>query len=162
MADGPYEISRLLPRHHQIMQLAFEGNGPKEISQAVGMSREAVGLIMRAPIFQQALGQMRQRGDNALVEHVAEDSQRARTVLEQASVQAAETQVEIMASPLIKPAIRLQAADSILDRVLGKSSPESIAPTVINQQTINLFALAVKESFGRGGPVVEMSAQVEG
>jgi hypothetical protein len=143
------------------MRLAFEGNGPKEIAQAVGMTREAVGLIMRAPIFQHAIAQMRQRQDGAMVEQSVEDTQRARTVLEQASVQAAKTQVEIMASPEVKPGIRLQAADSILDRVLGRSSPEAAVPMVINTQMVQLLQLAVRESFGREGPALELGAPAE-
>jgi hypothetical protein len=139
------------------MELAFAGNGPLEIAQVVGMTREAVGLIMRAPIFQHALSVMRQKSAGAMVEAEAIDTQRARTVLEQASVAAAETEVEIMSSPEVKPSVRLQAAGDILDRVLGKSAPEAAIPTVINAQTIQLLQIAVRESFaGSQAPVLDI------
>jgi hypothetical protein len=161
MAYEPHEIERLLPRHMQIMDLALAGNGPKEIAQALDMNPVAIGLIMRAPIFQHALGERRKTVVQAQVEVEVEHTQRARGVLEQASVRAAETQVAIMNSEEVKPSVRLDAADKILDRVLGKSSPEAAVPTIINQQTINMFALAVSESFS-GRPMQVQEPGVAG
>lgn len=146
----PYEIERLLPRHYKILELALAGNGPKEIAQAVEMNPVAVGLIMRAPIFQEALAKSRSKAENAQVEEQAVDSQRARTVLENGSVRAAQVQVDLLESS--KETVRLQAADSVLDRVLGKSAPQVQGSVVINAETVQLLQLAISESFGGNKP----------
>ena len=142
----PHEIERLLPRHYKILELALAGNGPKEIAQALEMSREAIGLIMRAPIFQEAFAKSRSKVESAQVETQAVDAQRARTVLENASVRAAEVQASLLESK--KETVQLAASEAVLDRVLGKSAPTVQGSLVINTETVQLLQVAIAESFG--------------
>ena len=152
----PFEIQRLLPRHHQMLQLALQGYGPTEVAQSLGMTKESVSIIMRSPLFQSALGRLRREQETALVENEAETTQRARTTLENASVRAAERQVALLEAESEK--VQLAAADSILDRVLGKTSPEATGSIVINAQTVQLLQHAIAESFGTSPPAVAIEA----
>jgi len=146
----PNEIQRLLPRHHAILELALAGHKARDIAQAVDMTPEGVGLIMRAPLFQDALARRRKEQSIRVDEAKAEDSQRARGVLEQAAVAAAETQVALLQAE--KEDVKLRASNSILDRIIGPASAQAKGPVVmINAETVQLLQLAIAESAKSAG-----------
>lgn len=145
-----YEIEKLAGRHYEILQLALGGNSRKDIAAALGMSPEGISLITKAPIFQEAFAREKKKRDAGAEEAAAETSQRARGVLEKASVEAAQTQVELLA-PEQDPKIRLATSQNILDRVLGKAAGggDGSGGTVqITAQSVQLLQLAMSESRG--------------
>jgi hypothetical protein len=146
-----YEIQKLAGRHHEILQLALAGNSRKDIAGVLGMTPEAITLITKAPIFQEAFAREKKRRDAGEAEASAEVSQRARGVLEKASVEAAETQAGLL-SEEYDPKTRLAASQSILDRVLGKAAGggDGSGGTVqITAQSVQLLQLAMSESRGQ-------------
>ena len=141
-----HEIERLLPRHKKIVELCLAGHSNKDIAQVVGLTPQAIGLITRAPIFQQALAQRRQEQNAQEDEELHQSLVKARTIIEEASVEAAETQVELLNCE--DSSIRLQSAKAILDRAFGsqEKSEGSGQTIVMAPGSVQLLQIALQES----------------
>ncbi len=147
MSDQPPQIQRLLPRHFKIIDLAVAGHDTKVIAETVGMSTRAVTTILRSALAQQEIALKRKAQGEAQILGMDRDATRgkAQSILEQASVRAAEKQVDLLQCP--DPSIALRAADRILDRVFGKADETKKSLVVnITAQQVELITSALKES----------------
>ena len=147
----------MLPRHQKIMELALAGHGVKEIAQAVGMTAQGIGLIMRAPIFQQAIAQRRDRREKRVDEDLSEALTKAKDVIEDAAVGAAETQVSLLEAE--DDTVRLASSKAILDRAFGdvdkKSGGSGAQTIVLAPGSVQLLHIALQESDDARKPISE-------
>ena len=142
-----HEIQRLLPRHHRILELTLEGLDQVAIAQAIGMTREAIGLIQKSPMFQDTLARRRAEREQDIDETNTLDLSHAKGVIEKAAVDAAETQVSLLQSD--DERVRLKSSENILDRVFGKAAgaqPSSGAGVTINAEGLKVLQIALVES----------------
>jgi len=143
------EIQRMLPRHHKMVDFALAGLSNKAIAEELGMTREAVGLVLNSPIVQDELARRRERKNKSLEEAITLDVAAAKTKLERASLEAA-TKVESLISSEDE-SIALKASNSVLDRVFGRALGEDGSKTgtiTINTDQVQLLVTAMKESKG--------------
>lgn len=129
------------------MELALAGmNGP-DIARTIGLTSYSVNMIMRSPIFQSEIAFRRKEReqDDVLSMDAAGIRAKATSILEQASIKAAEKQVSLLDSA--DDSISLRASSSILDRVFGKGDKQSQG-TVINitAENVQLLNQALSES----------------
>jgi hypothetical protein len=141
-----HEIQRLLPRHYQILELTLGGNGPKEIAQALGMSPQSISLITNAPNFQSELARRRDTIEKSSNDLMAVGSQRAREMLDEASIKAVDVHIQAMQHFDVK--VQQTSASKILDLVLGKNEGPSKPTIIMNVESINLLKIALMESGG--------------
>ena len=145
-----YEIQRMLPRHFKILQLRLAGLTNKAIAEMVDCSPEMVGIVIRSPLFQaEYQRQLKNQNNNEIEEEVQSFAGKTRSILEQASEKAANTQIDCLDSE--DDSVRLRASGSILDRVLGKAegSEASGGPQVnieIQSADAKLLIVALHES----------------
>jgi hypothetical protein len=145
-ADAPL-IQRLLPRHFKILELTLAGHDRKAIAQALEMSEPTITNVQRSPLFQAELVRRRREGEGATVATLDREAAlgRARSLLEEASVGAAEKMVELMEAE--DTSLQHRAAADILDRALGKSGQKESVPVVnITAEQVQLLNIALKES----------------
>lgn len=140
-------IQRVLPRHFQIIDLAVAGHDNITIAKAVGTSQSQVNLVLRSPVAQAEIARRRRESTEAEVLGLDRSAivGKARSILDQASQAAAATlENELLAE---KPEVRIKAANSILDRALGKGIDDRRASVNnITAEQVTLINLALKES----------------
>jgi hypothetical protein len=140
------ELQRLLPRHFAIVDLALAGHSVKDIAMAMDCTPQSVSIVMKSPNFQNELSRRRETKNKLIDSELASVPSRAKQKLDSLSLAAAENLEETLTSAL-DPKLRFQAAESILDRVLGGSKDQAQRPVVmLSQGDINLILLAAKES----------------
>lgn len=148
VGGGRYHVARLLPRHFKILELTLAGHDPDVIAKIVECSRRSIGMIQMSPIFQAEISRRRKEAKESDV--LGEDRKallgKARSILEQATEQAAEVQRELLQED--NPSVRLQASNSILDRVFGKAGDTKGSSPMVNisADQVQLLVLAIKES----------------
>jgi len=147
------DIKRLKSNHKQILNLKVAGMRDKDIATALGMSPSGVGLVVRSPLFQEALARRQasvdERVDEAIVDEVVTERRKAMDILRENAASAAATQVKLLTEG--SASVRLRASDSILDRVFGRapqqgSEGEGKGQVVINTECVQLLQLAMQES----------------
>ena len=138
---------RLITRHLRIMDLHLAGVKHADIAQEMGCTAPTVSKIVRSPLFQQALAKRRDeltsKIDTELVSSVSEAKER----LEQAALEAARTQIELMDSD--DERVAHMASASILDRVgIGKRDKDGrdVSVTVISADIMNNLVVALEEA----------------
>ncbi len=141
-----HEIQRLLPRHYQILELTLGGNGPKEIAQALGMTPQAISLITNAPNFQSELSRRRSSIESKSNDLAAMGSQRAREMLDAASIDAVNVHTDLLNH--VDPKVKQTSASKILDLVLGKNEALSKPQIILNISDIQNLKIALMESSG--------------
>ncbi len=147
-----HEIQRMLPRHYSILELVLDGFGPKEIAEVVGMSKEGVGQVIMAPIFQNELANRRQKQTRAFEDNRVKDVSAAKKRLEELAIEAVETHAELM-GPDHKPEVRQRSADAVLSKVYprgidgsgGENSPLA-GVTIITLGDLKSLQVALRES----------------
>lgn len=140
-------IQRMLPRHFKIMELALAGHTGKDIAEMVGLTSNAVSMIMRSPIFQAELAYRRKETNEGEVLKMDAESikGKARSILEQASIKAANKVKELIDHD--DAAIALRASENLLDRVFGKGEKNSHSTIInISADNVNLLNQALAES----------------
>jgi hypothetical protein len=145
-----HEISRLLPRHFRIVELALEGMHTNEIAAAMGMHPQSISLILNSTLVQEEMSRRRSAREIATDDAALDGTLAVRKHLEDSAMDAARTQSMLLESE--SDSIKLGASNSILDRVLGKSNGESGGTKVmiLVQGDIDRLNLALVES-GSGG-----------
>ena len=138
------ELSRLLPRHYKILELALEGFDTKEIALAMEMSPVGIGLIINSPLFQDELSRRRKTRENQHDDVLVSTAIDAQNTLQKAANLAAQTQVGLLSSE--DPRVQLQAASAVLDRVLEKKSSGSQGVLVLGVDALKLLEEALSES----------------
>lgn len=100
------------PKHREVVILAMQGMDNKEIASRVGYSSPAVGYILKQPWALEYMSKnMHERGMG-----------KVETLLKGAVATAVERLITEMDSPKASPAVRIAAADKILDRFYGRAA----------------------------------------
>ena len=143
-----HEIARLREKHRELLELALQGLGPKEASAIVNMTPQGVGAVMRAPLFQQELARRRRRVENQNNDLASQRINRAKNILEDGAVKAAEVHVGLLENE--DPRVAQGSANAILDRVLERKPPAQAqaqgTQVILSAGQINLINQTVKES----------------
>jgi predicted transcriptional regulator len=105
-----YTIKHERGEHRVICFLKAQGFSNKEIADQVGFTPVAVSNILRQPRAQQIVAEEIARAGRPEVE----------TLLQGATADAVRTLIEINANDAAKSSDRIAAANSLIDRVLGK------------------------------------------
>ena len=138
-----FELQHLLPEHFKIIELAVEGHDRKTIAQATNRTPQSVSLILNSPIVQHRVAELREKREKVVSEQLAVGVSRAQQILEEASVQAANTHVDLLQHDDAR--IRQNSANAILDRVLETRGGN--APVVmIGVENLQLLQVALSES----------------
>lgn len=148
--NRPPEIQRMLPRHFAILNLVLAGNGPKEIAQALGMTPQAISLIMNSPIFQHEVSRRRDGIDKVVDQELASAPIRAKQILEENAAAAAQVHIDIIENE-VDPRVRQASANSILDRVFGDGKKMTQANVIVLEAgaILNLQAALAESAEGR-------------
>ena len=139
-----YEIQRMMPRHFKVLELTLDGYDRETIALRCGISPQMVTLVQNSPVFQGEISRRRDarlKGDDEIR---SVHKQSALKILDEASEQAALTQVGLMESQ--DDNVRFRAAESILRRSLGSEEGPKGPTIVINAGSLRDFQLALQES----------------
>lgn len=140
-------IRQMLPRHFRICALAVAGLDTKTIAEEVGMTPNAVGIVLRSPVAEAEMARLRSKDPEPelIRQDVAASRGKAESILNGALEKAALTQVSLLEAQ--NESVRLKATQVLLDRVFGQG-PDSRRNSVINitAESVQLLALAIKES----------------
>ncbi len=153
-------IQRLQAKHLRIVELLLDGTAKKDIAETLGLTPAGVINITNSAIFQHELARRRTERVGRLDE--AENIRRlgAADILDQASSDAARTQVGLLTDENSK--VRQVSAMDILDRTgfprVTKSESRSVtAQIVLDGDAIDRIQKASREAFGE-----EMPMELEG
>jgi hypothetical protein len=109
--DPAFAIAREKPEHRLIILLKSRGVHTKDIAHAVGLSPAWINNVLKQPWAQEAL--LREmKGDGVQVMQELLAGEATNSVF---------TILEVRDNPNAPPAVRLNAANSLLDRVMGKA-----------------------------------------
>ena len=140
----PYELKRLLPRHHEIVKRCLLGYTNIAIADELGMSNRSISLITNSPLFQQELSRRRKLVESEETKIVSGGLKQARQILDDNSALAAQTQVDLLCSD--EERVKSSAAKDILDRTIGsKVDGAQAVGVVIDAAALEL----VKETFNQ-------------
>jgi N-acetyl-gamma-glutamylphosphate reductase len=139
-----HDLTRLLPRHFKILDLALAGLAVKDIAQEVGVEPQTVSNVINSPIFQGELARRRQGLNAEVNSQLGSSISEARNLIEQKAKDAVGVHVELMQDSF-DPAVRQRSASQILDLAFGKDA-KAIAGVKIDNCQINLLLQAVEES----------------
>jgi hypothetical protein len=134
-----------------MLEMHLAGMSQKAIAEALGCTPQSVGIVMRSALFRAEYNRrLKEQTGGAIADEVDAFASKARMTLEKNAEKAAETQVELMEDSL-DDSVKLRAAGSILDRVLGKAEGREASggPQVkieINAQDAKLLVTALNES----------------
>lgn len=147
--SGPYQIQRLLPRHFKMLEMRLAGCTNVEIAQTLDCTKENVYAVSRSPMFISEFNRrMKDQIDDGIQLDRAAFMGKARSILDTASLRAAETQLDLLESD--DDSVRLRASGTILDRALGKpeskTSDSGALSVMINAPDAQLLIIALKES----------------
>lgn len=142
--NEPYEVSRMLPRHHEIVKRCLLGMSNVAIANELGMSNRSISLITNSPLFQQELARRRKLVESEETKIISGGVKQARQILDDNSALAAQTQVDLMSSN--EERVKSSAAKDILDRTIGsKVDGGQAVGVVIDASALEL----VKETFNQ-------------
>jgi hypothetical protein len=79
-----------------MINLALAGQGRKEIAQALDITPEGVGTIMRSPVFQDELARRREELNKEVNQRLATIPEQAKKELEDAALTAARTHIDLL------------------------------------------------------------------
>ncbi len=99
-----WEVTKIMPRHREIMRRVLEGATYVQIAQAMGLHVQSVMLICTSPLFRGELEKLEENADFSVVRRAEELSNEALDTL------------KVLMRNARSEAIRKTSADSILDR----------------------------------------------
>lgn len=103
------------PRHRLILWMTANGQSPQQIATALGITRQTVYTVRKQPWFRAMFVR--------ITESLGKDA--ATQLLKGEVLPSLQTLIEIRDDPTAKSADRRGAADSLLDRYLGKAVAKS-------------------------------------
>jgi len=126
------KIQKLNQRHYKILDLYIQGLSTKEIAKTIGLTKEAISMIIGSPSFQHEAAIRRKNYEETLDEKLAEQTSQASKILAEHAAEAATTLVEVMNTG--SPGVRVRSAEAILDRTghSRKTQSENNDSTIIN------------------------------
>ena len=99
-----WEVSKLTPRHREIMRRILEGATYIEIAQEMGLHTQTIMLVATSPLFRAALAEMESAADFSVIKRAESMANEALDVL------------KVLMRNARSESIRKVSADSILDR----------------------------------------------
>lgn len=156
-----YELQRLNPAHFQIVDLCLQGYGPKEISQVVGMTPQAVSLITKSPVFQQELSRRRETMEKTVNSEIASTISNARLKLEANAEKAIDKVTDLM-EKAEDERVQLTAARDILDRVFGDASAPKPQIMILDAEALENLKRTFQEVTGKMIDVISTPSSEEG
>lgn len=140
------QIQRILPRHYRIIELAAANHDAKVIAEALEMPIRSVKMLLKDPLVQSEIARKKSMDDTVEVMGMDRNAAmgKARSILEQASIAAADKHVELMSDP--DSSIQLRSAQSILKNVFGDNKTGTQQVFNITAENVSLLNLALKES----------------
>ena len=99
-----WEITKVMPRHREIMRRVLEGATYVQIAQSMGLHVQSVMLICTSPLFRGELEKLEESADFSVVKRAEELSNEALDTL------------KVLMRNARSESIRKTSADSILDR----------------------------------------------
>lgn len=140
-------IRRLLPKHYKILELYLDGIQTKDIAEILDLNPSTVSMVIHSPLFQAEATRIRKEGRESTIMQLDRQAAmgKARSILEQASVLAAEKIEALVDSE--SEHISLKAATAILDRVFGPNDHKGSPPVInVTADQVNLLTLAMRET----------------
>lgn len=123
--------------HHRMVDLALAGMTRQAIAQELDYSPEGVGIVLNSPLVQAELARRRALADKDQTTKLTSHLQKAREILEEAAVPAAQTMVELLDNQ--DPNIRRLTAKDIFSQVYGTEGVVKTQITNISVEQMNLL-----------------------
>lgn len=139
-----WEPQRLTPRHKRIMDLHLAGESNKTIATALGLTKEAVGLIINTPIFQNALSIRRDNVERDLDTQLSSTVVNARNKILASAEKAVDKLLEHVDSD--NESLSLKAVNAVCDLAFGKG--EGGHSITINAGSLQTLQIALAEAAG--------------
>lgn len=142
-----HELQRLSHVHLSMVDHALAGWNQKEIAAAYGMTTAAIGLILKSPLFQDALARRRAEQQKTLDSGQVDNLQLAKNILDVNAPRAAMVLNEQLDASDQK--LRQTAAVEILNRTTGKGPVEQGSTGAVLQlagTAMQALMLALSES----------------
>ena len=139
-------MQQLMVRHAEIIRLSLLGLEQKEIAEKLGVRRNMVRKVLEQPLVRRELEIRREEILKNTEKNDSKSKEEARRLLDEASMQAAKTQINLLHDE--DSGVALRASQAILDRALGKAdlkTPISNQVLISIDQVQNL-QLALRES----------------
>jgi hypothetical protein len=131
-----YTVSkRLLPRHHQIEDLALQGHTAVSIAAKLNIPSRQVYNIINSPTFQHTLSLRRARTEDTIDEDIIRSKDAVLEAIRAQTMKAIDKLTDLIDSP--SDAVARQAANDILDR---GGYPKTTKTENTNQSTIIMDA----------------------
>lgn len=137
------ELQRLTDVHKRMVELKLDGKRGTEIATILGIRRETVTRVLKAPLFQDTLARRRAERENALDATHADGVTAARDALNGAARRAVDKLVGLLDSDSEHTA--LTAAKVVLDKTLSDIKDDTPA-VVFTQVNVNMLVDALRES----------------
>jgi hypothetical protein len=141
-----YEVSRLMPRHHVILDLVLTGMTNVEVAKAAGVTATTVAAVVNCPLGQAELSRRRNAIEMATNSGLASQVVLSKKVLDDASLQAATTMRTLLDDG--DASIRFRSAKDILDRAAGMNN-QGTTVVVVNADRLQNLMIAMRESRGQ-------------
>ena len=139
-----YNIQRLQSVHREILRRHFVGQKSTEIAEDMGLSAATISYTINNPLAKEVLADLNEGADANVVDVAAR--------IHEIAEDAVEVLATFVEDDLIPPAIRLRAADSILDRAGHtpvKRIQASVAHGIFTSDDIERMKQAAKLAAGR-------------
>ncbi len=146
--NGSYSVAeRLLPRHHQIMDLHMQSLSYQKIADTLGMSMRQVANVCNTPAFQNALALRRDKIEDAVEEDIIRQNDSVLEVLKQNTLNAVNRLTELMDDD--NSSVARQAANDILDRggypKVQRQETKNESTLIVDSEQAKLLETALKE-----------------
>lgn len=147
--NGGFAVNaRLLPRHHQIMDLYIAGKNNKEIVAATGVSYRQVLNIVNTPQFQNAAALRRDRIEDVVEERIIQEADAVQAIIKANTLTAINKLVDLTEQS-DNDSVARQAANDILDRggypKVQRQETKNESTLVIDSEQAKLLEVALKE-----------------
>jgi len=140
------QIQRILPRHYRVIELAAANHDAKVIAEVLEMPVSSVKMLLKDPLVQSEVARKKAADDTVEIMGMDRNAAmgKARSILEQASVKAAEKMEGLMEDQ--DAAIQFRSAQAILKMALGEKNDGGTQVYNITAENVSLLNLALKES----------------
>lgn len=141
----PYpHLQRIQGRHREVIDLHLMGMSNADIAALSGMTEVAIRGILASPLIQDVVARRIAKIEDAKDEQIAMGVGEAKKVLEEHSADAARTLVELQQNAESE-SIRMQSANSILDKVFRKDDQSGMPPITLNGGNLVLMQQVLQE-----------------
>ena len=138
-----WEPTRLMPRHHLIIDLALTGMTNVEIARAAGVTAVTVAAVVNCPLGQSEIARRRSAIESQANQGLANQTVLAKKVLDDSALAAASTMRTLLDSP--DESIKFRSAKDILDRAAGMGQSGSTV-VVVNADRLQNLVIAMQEA----------------